>query len=232
MIVKNGTLPAKQASPAQLIIADDHELVRAGLRSLLADEPGLEVIGEASTGRQALSLCRLMQPDLVLMDVRMPEMDGLAATRMIKQERSQTSVIILTMHENQDYLLEAIKAGAAGYVLKDATRQEVTTTVRLVLGGESPLNRRLAGGLLGRLAGENRKPAKQLPDALTPRESEVLRLLAQGQTNREIAQTLVVSTGTVKVHVEHIIAKLGVSDRTQAAVRAVELGLLGPISTQ
>jgi DNA-binding NarL/FixJ family response regulator len=219
---------AGAAGPARLVIADDHELARAGLRSMLAGERGLEIIGEATTGREALSLCRRLQPDLVLMDVRMPEMDGLAATRAIKDECPQVRVIVVTMHENPDYLLEALKAGAAGYVLKDATQREVVGAVRQVLRGESLLNAEVATRLLRRLAEETARPHEAPLAQLTPREVEVLRLLAQGLTNREIAARLIVSVGTVKVHVERILAKLGVSDRTQAAVRAVTLGLASP----
>ncbi len=217
-----------QPSTARLVIADDHDLARAGLRTMLSGERGLEVVGEASNGREALALCRRLKPHLVLMDVRMPEMDGLTATRAIKRECPGTSVVIVTMHENPDYLFEAIKAGAAGYILKDATRQEVIIAVRKVLQGESLMEPKLASQLLRRLAEESKPRPDASAERLTRREIEVLRLLAQGKTNREIAQALVVSTGTVKVHVEHIIAKLGVSDRTQAAVRGIELGLIGP----
>jgi len=217
----------RRGGAARLVIADDHELARAGLRSMVGGEPGLEIVGEATNGREALELCRRYEPDLALLDMRMPEMDGLAATRAIKQELPRTAVVIVTMHENPDYLFEALKAGAAGYLLKDASQREVVTAIRRVLRGESLLNQDLATQLLRRLAGEASGVATpRPPERLTPREHEVLRLLAQGQTNREIAKSLVVSVGTVKVHVEHIIAKLGVSDRTQAAVRAVELGLL------
>jgi DNA-binding NarL/FixJ family response regulator len=218
----------RRSGTAQLIIADDHELARAGLRSMIGGEAGLTIVGEATNGREALELCRRYQPDLALLDMRMPEMDGLAATRAIKDECPRTAVIIVTMHENPDYLFEALKAGAAGYLLKDASQRDVVTAIRQVLRGESLLNQDLATQLLRRLAGEaGGSPRPRPPERLTPRELDVLRLLAQGQTNREIARRLVVSVGTVKVHVEHIIAKLGVSDRTQAAVRAVELGLLG-----
>jgi DNA-binding NarL/FixJ family response regulator len=262
---------------ARLLIADDHALVREGLRTMLSGEEGIEVIAEANDGQQALTICRELEPDLVLMDVRMPVMDGLEATRKIKDEMPKTSVMMVTMHENPDYLFEAVKAGAAGYVLKDASGERLLGAIRRTLEGESPLNQELAmrllvrlsresssseqgsGGLSGEAAEEGSRevrreggepPAFQ-PEAtqagahqagssgsgqseraaqigsLTPREIEVLRLLSQGQTNPQIAKNLLVSRGTVKIHVQHIISKLGVSDRTQAAVRAIEAGLLG-----
>ncbi len=258
----------KHAQPARLLIADDHALVREGLRTVLSGEEDIQVIAEARDGEEALSSCRELRPDLVLMDVRMPVMDGLEATRRIKQEMPQVSVVMVTMHENPDYLFEAIKAGAAGYVLKDASGERLLGAVRRTLEGESPLNQELAMRLLVRLARERQEggnhqgespevaagansggpgPNEEIPfpeapgegaegagqgdeaermEALTPREIEVLTLLSQGQTNPQIAQNLMVSRGTVKIHVQHIISKLGVSDRTQAAVRAFELGLV------
>ena len=225
---ESGSASPTRPSAARVIIVDDHELARAGLRSMIGGEPGIEIVGEATNGREALDLCRRVQPDLALMDMRMPEMDGLAATRVIKQEYPGTNVIIVTLHENPDYLFEALKAGAAGYLLKDASQREVVSAVRRVLRGERLLNPDLAGQLLRRLsvdAGAATGMATA-PEQLTPREHEVLRLLAQGQTDREIARSLLVSPATVRVHVGNIITKLGVSDRTQAAVRAVELGLL------
>jgi DNA-binding NarL/FixJ family response regulator len=271
-----GAAPIKVA---RIMIADDHTLVREGLRTMLSGEDGLEVIAEAQDGQEALSLCRELEPDLVLMDVRMPTMDGLEATKKIKQELPKTSVMMVTMHENPDYLFEAIKVGAAGYVLKDASGERLIGAVRRTLEGESPLNQELAMQLLVRLTKESERedttegfgetggerskeadpgrskieplhslsshPEASRPGAphrtgegrvrdevgqgsiLTPREVEVLRLLSQGQTNPQIAQNLLVSRGTVKIHVQHIISKLGVSDRTQAAVRAIEAGLLG-----
>jgi DNA-binding NarL/FixJ family response regulator len=226
---------------AHLLIADDHALVREGLRTLLSGEDGIEVIAEANDGRQALTLCRELRPHLVLMDVRMPVMDGLQATKKIKQEMPKTSVMMVTMHENPDYLFEAVKAGAAGYVLKDASGERLLGAVRRTLEGESPLNQELAMRLLERLARESLHPvptnsgahqagsgeaaqstsAAQL-ESLTPREVEVLKLLSQGQTNPQIAQNLLLSVSTVKAQVRSILAKLGVSDRTQAAVRAIE----------
>jgi DNA-binding NarL/FixJ family response regulator len=233
-----GISAGEARKPARLIITDDHNLAREGLRDMLADEPGIEVVGEAANGREALVLSSRLHPDLVLMDVRMPEMDGLEATRAIKQRYPKISVLILTMHENPDYLLEALKAGAAGYVLKDAPQDEVATAVREVLAGESPLDPDLAARLLRRLAieegergvrsrGSQERREGPYTEPLTPREQEVLGLMKLGYTNRKIAQQLVISPGTAKNHVEHIIQKLGVSDRTQAVVRALEIGILG-----
>ncbi len=225
--MQRDVLPERSQRPTtRILIADDHELARAGLRSLLAGERGLAVVGEASTGREAVAQCGLLQPHLVLMDVRMPDLDGLSATRMLKQQHPATSVVMVTMHENPDYLLEAIKAGAAGYVLKGATRSEILATMRRVVRGEPVLSAGLAAQLLRRLASGRVPRRADGVGGLTPREQEVLRALARGRTNRQIADELIVSLSTVKPHVEHIIAKLGVSDRTQAAVRAVELGLV------
>jgi DNA-binding NarL/FixJ family response regulator len=248
---------------ARLLIADDHALVREGLRTMLSGEVGIEVVAEAHNGEQALQACRELEPDLVLMDVRMPVMDGLEATKRIKEEMPKTSVMMVTMHENPDYLFEAVKAGAAGYVLKDASGERLLNAVRRTLEGESPLNQELAMQLLARLAtesggGGNQEVSREVaeeasPEAraepltdhseaqqagsdgserpgeaarqiesLTPREVEVLKLLSQGQTNPQIAQNLLFSVSTVKAQVRSILAKLGVSDRTQAAVRAIE----------
>lgn len=201
---------------------------------MLSDEENLQVVGEAADGWEALEVCRRVRPDLVIMDVRMPRMDGLAATREIKREHPRTSVLMSTMHENPDYLLEALRAGAAGYILKDASRDDLVSAVRRVLSGESPLDARLAARLLRRLASETQQLGEAAPghartessQPLTPREVEVLEFLALGRTNAEIARSFVISRATVKRHVENIIAKLGVSDRTQAVVKALELGII------
>ncbi len=230
----------REKTPVRLVLVDDHALVRKGMKSILYGEPDLEVIGEASDGQEALELCRSLKPEVVLMDVRMPQMDGLQATQAIKEELPETSVLMVTMHENLDYLYEALKAGAAGYVLKEAGQEEVIGAVRSVLDGESPLSPALSAQLLRRLVDEKKGQARVAkpsptaqkeraslpPEGLTPRELEITRLMVEGKTNKEIAKKLVVSSLTVKTHVQHIIRKLGVSDRTQAAVCAVELGLL------
>lgn len=234
--------PVSEPGAARLVVVDDHDLVREGLKAMLSVEPDLDIVGEAADGEAAVDLCRELTPDLALMDVRMPGVDGLAATRAIKQQLPRVSVLILTVHENQDYMLEAIRAGASGYVLKDAPREQLVTAIRKVLAGESTLNRRLATQLIHHLASEvyeRAEPASEnshredpervaMLESLTARETEVLKLLALGHTNRKIAETLFISVGTVKNHVEHLFAKLGVSDRTQAVVRAFELRIIDP----
>jgi DNA-binding NarL/FixJ family response regulator len=236
-----GETHARPGPPARVLIADDHMLVRDGYRLMLDREEDLEVVGEAANGREAVELCRRLHPELVLMDVRMPEMDGLKATREIKAESPTTSVLVVTTYDNPDYLFEAVEAGAAGYVLKDAPKSQLLDAVRRTLGGESPLNQELAMQLISRFTREARKPRESPPagpqrsgtrapalEALTPRELEVLQLLAQGKSNPQIAQELVISRLTAKTHVERIMRKLEVSDRTQAALRAIELGLVTP----
>ncbi len=224
--MSNNAPAPRKSGVARLVIADDHELARAGLRTMLIGQNWVELIGEARNGREALAICRRLQPDLALIDVRMPDMDGLATCRNIKQEFPLTSVILITMHESPQYLLEALKSGASGYVLKDITQRELLTTVRRVLRGESVLNPEIVVRALKRLSGTTSLQSELPTVQLSPREHEVLQLLAQGQTNRQIARALTVSVSTIKIHVEHILAKLGVGDRTQAAVRAIELGLL------
>jgi DNA-binding NarL/FixJ family response regulator len=224
---------------ARILIADDHELVRDGFKRMLGYEQDLEVVGEASNGREAVELCRGLRPDLVLMDVRMPLMDGLEATRTIKAQQAKVSVLIITTYDNPDYLLEAIKAGAAGYVLKDAPNRQLVSAMRRTLKGESPINQELATHLIKHFGSEDlqsladpspataaRRGAAPLPqEDLTPRELDVLGLMTQGETNQEIAESLSITKATAKVHVQRILRKLGVSDRTQAVVRAFALGL-------
>ena len=218
---------------ARLLIVDDHALLRTGMRAVLAREPDLDVVGEAANGLEAVELCRSLRPELVLMDMSMPEMDGLEATRAIKKEHPETGVLVLTAHAEQELLLDAIRAGAAGYVLKGVGPAELVGAVRAVLNGESPVDQELVMRLLRRLAedvGPRSEPTRErrAPGPLTARELEVLGLLTTGKTNRQIAKELHLSLSTVKRNLERIISKLGVSDRTQAAVKAVELGLIEP----
>jgi DNA-binding NarL/FixJ family response regulator len=239
-----------EPTPARLILADDHPLFRSAMRTLLEKHSeSLEVVAEASDGQEALELCRRYDPDLVLMDVRMPRMDGFEATRAIKGELPRTIVLMMTGLEEPAHMAEAIKAGAAGYVLKSASPQQIISAVRGALEGESPLNQQVAMRLLMDLMNEESKGEERptpevvtlvspplsgeraqaaLPSSLSAREVEVLGLMARGHTNQEIAQNLLVSVSTVKKHVHHIIDKLGASDRTQAVVRAIEEGLMHP----
>ncbi|HEY8283346.1 MAG TPA: response regulator transcription factor [Chloroflexota bacterium] len=228
----NAKQGVQKTRPARLVLADDHELARAGMRAMLMGERGLEVVGEADTGQAALTLCRRLHPDLALIDVRMPELDGLAVARQLREECPQTKVLIVTVYLSPEYLLEALKAGAAGYILKEASRAELLDAIRRVLRGETILNGDLATALLRRLTDPQPNTADLSADHLTPREREVLQLIAEGYTNRAIASSLYVSAGTVKIHVEHIIGKLQATDRTQAAIRAVQLGLLNPEGEQ
>jgi DNA-binding NarL/FixJ family response regulator len=223
--------PHAGGSLSRIVVADDHPLFRSALRRVLGARSDLEVVGEASDGQEAVELCRRLRPELVLMDVWMPEMDGLEATRAIKGELPRTIVMMLTALEDPNHLSEALKAGAAGYVLKSAPITEIIDSVRKVLAGESPLNQEVATRLLMRLVEERSREEivqeeESLPESLAPRETEVLRLTARGCTNQQIARNLLISVSTVKKHVHSVISKLGVSDRTQAAVRAVELGVL------
>jgi DNA-binding NarL/FixJ family response regulator len=235
----------------RIMIADDHPLWCSGLRSLLeSSDSSMEVVAEATDGQQALELARTLKPDLVLMDVWMPRMGGLEATRAIKRELPQTVVLMITASEEPNHLAEAIKAGAAGYVLKSAPHHQITDAIRTALDGESTLlNQEVARRLILDLMDEQSKeehfpsdivipegspPALSrersqaegtLPSSLSAREVDVLRLMMRGLSNQQIARNLLISTSTVKKHVRRIISKLGVSDRTQAAVRAIELGL-------
>ena len=233
----------EQGSPkARLLVVDDHPFMRVAINAILTRDSSLEVVGEAKDGQEAIERCRELHPDLILMDVSMPRMNGLEATRNIKAQSPETRVLILTAHADQSLLMDAVKAGAAGFVLKGEHPDHVLDAVRAVLDGETPLDQGLAMRLLRRLAVEEAarvarpqaglttpEPASaSLSNPLTPRETEVLSYLASGKTNRQIAKELHLSLSTVKRHLEHILAKLKVSDRTQAAVKAVEMGLPTP----
>jgi DNA-binding NarL/FixJ family response regulator len=205
---------------------DDHELARIGLRGMFAGEADLEVAGEAANVADALALCEQLQPDVVLLDIRMAGEDGLEAIAPIHELSPATKIIMFTIHDDPTYVVSAVKAGAAGYVLKDAARHEILETVRRVLQGEVALDPRLAIQLVQELAVQRAPPDDPLVEPLTSRETDVLRLIIEGRTNPQIAIALGIGKGTVKSHVQRIIAKLGVADRTQAAVRGVQLGLI------
>ena len=213
-----------------VVIADDHPLFRAAIREMLSEWPDLEVVGEASNGCESVELCRRLRPELVLMDLSMPNMDGFEATREIKRESPSTIVLVLTAFEEPEYLLKALRAGASGYVLKHMGSKQIVGAIRRVLEGESPLNQEVAMQLLIRLIEEMKhkeaKPKSLLPIPLSPREMEVLKLLARGQSNQQIANDLFISMSTVKNHVHHIIEKLGASDRVQAVILAIEYDLI------
>ena len=191
---------------------------------MLSSASDIQVVGEAKTGREALEMARTKLPDIVLMDVRMPDMDGLEATRKIKEERPRTAVIMVTMHDNPAYLREAVRAGAAGYLLKDVSKDELLDAIRQVATGGAFIESQMLKGMLSEM-----KPGAATPSAarnLTKREREILALVAEGLSNREIADKLVLSPETVKSHVAAILEKLNVSDRTQAAIYAVRNGLV------
>src|SRR5713226_6258501 len=209
----------------RVMLVDDHELVRQGIATMLSSSPDIEVVGEAKTGREALEMARTKLPDIVLMDVRMPDMDGLEATRKIKEERPRTAVIMVTMHDNPTYLRDAVRAGAAGYLLKDVSKDELVDAIRQVATGGAFIESQMLKGMLSEMkpAGQASSPAAK---NLTKREREILSLVAEGMSNREIADKLVLSPETVKSHVAAILEKLNVSDRTQAAIYAVRNGLV------
>lgn len=211
--------------PIRVLIVDDYALIRIGLRSVLAADSQVEVVGEAQDGREAVTMAQALQPDVVLMDVRMPNMGGLEATRALREVCPGANVLILTSFEDEAILLEAVDAGARGFVLKAGTEQRLRSAVRDAAKGTFPVDPQLLGALLTTHTVQSRPiQPTNLTGTLSPREREVLTLLARGMSNRQIARALVITLNTAKVHVDHILAKLGVRDRTQAAIRGIELG--------
>ncbi|UTT63752.1 response regulator transcription factor [Microcella humidisoli] len=203
----------------RVLVADDHAVVRAGIVALLAGEHGIEVIGEAADGEQAVQLALALRPDVVVMDVRMPGLTGDAATARIRERTDDVRVLVLTTYESDASILSAIEAGASGYLVKAAPAEELIAGVRSVAAGEVALSPAIAAQLVARV----REPA---PPVLTPRETEVLRLVAEGLSNREIGARLFVGEATVKTHLLRAFEKLGVNDRTRAVTLAMERGLL------
>jgi len=217
------------AAAVTVLLADDEPLVRSGLAAILGAEPDLEVVGEAGTGAEAVSLCRSSAPDVVLMDVRMPALDGIQATRRIVDAPDPPRVVVLTTFENDDYVYDALQAGACGFLLKRARPAEIVQAVRLAAVGDTLMFpaaiRDLA--LRHRAPGSASGPAS-LSARLTDREREVLALMASGLSNGEIARSLTLGTETVKTHVGNVLAKLGARDRTQAVVLAYQSGFVRP----
>jgi DNA-binding NarL/FixJ family response regulator len=217
----------------RVLIADDQALVRSGFRMILEARDDLEVVGEAENGAQAIELAQELEPDVVLMDVRMPVLDGVGATRRLLEAGSCARVIILTTFDLDEYVFEALRAGASGFLLKDVQPAQLVEAIRVVASGEALLapsvTRRLLDRFAASLEASERKPPPEL-DSLTPRELEILRLVAGGLSNAEIAAELVVSETTVKTHVSSVLRKLRLRDRVQAVVLAYEAGLVEPNS--
>ena len=215
-----------------LVIADDQGMVRAGFRSLLEAEPDLTVIGEASDGEEAVAVVTRLVPDVTLMDIRMPRLDGLAATRQLLEAGVPTRVLVLTTFDLDEYVFEALRVGASGFLLKDAPAEELAAGIRTVAAGDSLLapsvTRRVIDAFVGRAPQSASRQADARLATLTPRELEVLGLLARGLSNLDIADQLFVSEGTTKAHVSNVLAKLGLRDRVQAVIYAYENGVVVP----
>jgi DNA-binding NarL/FixJ family response regulator len=208
----------------RVVIADDHEVVREGLRAFLALQDDVEVVGEAADGEEAVTAVARLEPDVALIDLVMPRVDGLEAIKRIRALSLATRVIVLTSFADEDKMLPAVRAGAVGYLLKDVDPQELVAAIRTVHDGETILHAAVIRELVREVAGDGREPPADNP--LTPREREVLGLIARGRANKAIAFELGVAEKTVKTHVSNILGKLGVSDRTQAALYAVREGLV------
>ena len=213
-----------------MLVVDDDDLMRAGLRAVLSSDETIDVVGEATTGRHAIERVRALRPQVVLMDVRMPDLDGIAATREVLAVASEVKVVILTTFEQDDYIFGAINAGASGFLLKRTRPEELITAVHTVAAGESLLSPSVTRRVLDRIAKQRVTPGA--PDrrleALTPREREVLELITRGSSNSEIAEALVIEESTVKTHVKRVLMKLGLRDRIHAVIFGYDSGLAQP----
>jgi len=220
----------------KVLLVDDHPVVRDGLRTMLSTAADIEIVAEAGDGVEALEKAKEHRPQVILMDIRMPNMDGLEATRRIKGHLPSTSVIMLTVYGNDAYVVDAVRAGAGGYLLKDASKDLIVHTIRAVNSGGMLIKTSLLREVVLSLSDASGARPKEKPgdspalDELTPRERDVLRLVIQGRSNKEIGQALSISEDTAKKHVQAILLKLGVSDRTQAAVKAVRAGFADPFT--
>jgi NarL family two-component system response regulator LiaR len=212
------------ANRIRIVLVDDHDMVRLGIRTYLLTEQDIEVVGEAGSGEQAVQLVQELKPDLVLMDLVMPGMDGVAATRAVLKAEPKTKVLVLTSFVEDDKVLPALEAGASGYLLKTVLGDELVRSIRKVCAGETVLEPQAAAKMLAALQKPKREERKL--DALTEREQEVLRLIAQGKTNQQIGEELFIGIKTVKTHVSNILSKLCVEDRTQAAIYALKNGFV------
>jgi DNA-binding NarL/FixJ family response regulator len=214
----------------KILLVDDQSIVREGLRAMFSLEVDLNVVGEAANGKEALRIVNRLAPDVILLDIRMPDMDGLTALARLKAAAPRASVVMLTLYDDRNYLLRAIADGAAGYILKDSSREELVRAVRIVADGGAIVAPSMLPEVLKRVgqmgAGASSWQSAQPVETLTGRELQVLRLVAQGYSNQEIAEQLIVSPTTIKSHVQNILRKLDASDRTQAAVQAVRRGLI------
>ena len=211
--------------PIRIVIADDHALVREGTRQILEDHPGLVVAGEAQDGEEAVAMVARLQPDVVLMDISMPKLNGIDATRIIKKESPATSVLILTAYDDDQYIFALLDAGAAGYLLKNVRGEELAQAVRAVAEGESVLHPAIAAKVFKRYTRSDQAVDEEI-EPLTDRESEVLAIAARGLSNKMIARELSLSDRTVQVHLSNIFGKLGVASRTEAVITALQRGLL------
>jgi DNA-binding NarL/FixJ family response regulator len=214
----------------RVLIVDDDDLMRAGLRGVLSSDKAIELVGEASDGREAVYRVRLLRPDVVLMDVRMPNQDGISATRDVLAAYPDVKVMILTTFEQDDYIFGALSAGASGFLLKRTRPEELIAAIHTVAAGDSLLSPSVTSRVIERMAGQPPPDAEPDPrlEELTPRETEVLELVARGLSNGEIAAHLIIEESTVKTHLKRILAKLGARDRVQAVIFAYETGLTQP----
>ena len=218
--------PLAETTPASVLIADAEMLVRAGLRAVIAEDPGFEVTAEASDGGHALELVTRLHPRIAILSTDLRDPTAVEVTRQAHASSPGTMIVLLDRDGQMRSILDGFRAGATGFLRPDVGRIDLLATLRRTLAGESVIDPSSAMALIVRMASESDVAMHGMPEHLTPREMEILRLVAQGQTNRQIAERLIVAVGTIKVHVEHILGKLGATDRTQAAVRAVELGLV------